>query len=318
MTYSSPQPAWLARLCRMLPPALATRVLKRFYPPDVAKRYGAPFSASSSLARGIIDCPGGDYTMFLFAMRGYVDWQTVAIANFLCRRGDTIIEVGAHIGTETVPYARVVGDSGVLAAFEPVPANFEALKTNVERNRLSQVKPFHAAASDRDGTARFSTAWSDFSTVGGRIVADGAEAAADSYIQVQAVTLDRLVREGRIPPPRMLIMDAEGAEFSILNGARQLIEAARPFIVCEINPPKLRLNGLSWQDISRLLEGYGYRLYRVTGMGLKPVAELTCDVLAIPDGDSDAGRRTARRIHRKLFRAALLPLIPYINPAVVP
>src|ERR671917_314829 len=44
--------------------------------------------------------------------------------------GDTVADVGAHVGYFSVIASRLVGSSGQVFAFEPEDANFEVLKAN--------------------------------------------------------------------------------------------------------------------------------------------------------------------------------------------
>mgnify|MGYP001460480885 CR=1 FL=1 len=56
----------------------------------------------------------------------------MAIALALVSKGESIIEVGANIGTETVYYSDIVGSHGNVYAFEPFPPNFKPTMDVVE------------------------------------------------------------------------------------------------------------------------------------------------------------------------------------------
>src|ERR1700737_4902683 len=58
-----------------------------------------------------------------FAIHGYFDWRLLAAARYFCKPGDTIVEVGANVGTETIGFADIVGVGGHVYAFEPLPSN---------------------------------------------------------------------------------------------------------------------------------------------------------------------------------------------------
>src|SRR5579862_918889 len=59
--------------------------------------------------------------------------------------GGCFYDVGAHIGFYSLLAARLVGEAGRVAAFEPDPANFEPLKENTSRNMFSQIEVIGAA-----------------------------------------------------------------------------------------------------------------------------------------------------------------------------
>jgi len=57
----------------------------------------------------------------------------------LAKRGDTICDIGAHIGAYTVPLAAAIGAEGTVHAFEPFRLVFQLLMANVAVNGLSNV-----------------------------------------------------------------------------------------------------------------------------------------------------------------------------------
>jgi len=69
------------------------------------------------------------------------------------RRGETVYDVGANLGYVSLSLAKRVGPTGHVAAFEPIPQNVELLRKNIANNRLSSVRVFDVAASDRTGEA---------------------------------------------------------------------------------------------------------------------------------------------------------------------
>ena len=55
------------------------------------------------------------------------------------RSGDHVLDIGAHIGTFSVPLGKAVGETGRVVAFEPVADNFELLERNILSNNLADV-----------------------------------------------------------------------------------------------------------------------------------------------------------------------------------
>ena len=62
--------------------------------------------------------------------------------------GDTVLDVGAYIGTHTLAFAKQVGVGGEVYAFEPQPLSFEVLKRNIGQNVLNNVRLLNVALSD--------------------------------------------------------------------------------------------------------------------------------------------------------------------------
>src|SRR5437762_1103185 len=71
----------------------------------------------------------------------------------LIRPGMTVFDVGANSGYFTLLMADRVGPAGRVYSFEPHPANFELLLSNIQANSLAHVHAFKLALSDRRGEA---------------------------------------------------------------------------------------------------------------------------------------------------------------------
>ena len=68
--------------------------------------------------------------------------------------GNVVLDLGGNIGYYTLLFARRVGPSGKVFAFEPDPDNFALLQENIESNGYENVVLVPKAAADRAGPAR--------------------------------------------------------------------------------------------------------------------------------------------------------------------
>jgi hypothetical protein len=57
-----------------------------------------------------------------------------------------------------------------------------------------------------------------------------------------------------------LILDAEGYEMNIINGANKLIESQHPDIIFELNPTTLKASGNTMQSLFIYLNKHGYKV----------------------------------------------------------
>jgi FkbM family methyltransferase len=118
-----------------------------------------------------------------------------AVSTFL-KPGMAFWDIGAHIGFFALIGSRLVGDSGHVQAFEPMPENFDRLTANIEGNALGNVEAHCVALSDEEGSAAFVTLGSSLK---GHLT-QGKDGAAEGVVRVDARTIDMIVsRAGRIP-----------------------------------------------------------------------------------------------------------------------
>jgi FkbM family methyltransferase len=143
--------------------------------------------------------------------------------------GDVVYDIGANVGSYTILGAVLVGSSGRVFAFEPVPENVRYLREHVRLNALTQVEIFEAAVSDRNGTVRFEA---NPDRVLGRINPDG-------QLVVKSVVLDELLKSGGLLPPNCLKIDVEGGETGVLRGAREILEKVRPVVFVATHGPEV-------------------------------------------------------------------------------
>ncbi len=69
----------------------------------------------------------------------------------LLKPGHTFWDVGAHIGYVSLLGSRLVGRTGHLRAFEPLPANVRRLRQGVSLNAISTVSVHPTAVNDTNG-----------------------------------------------------------------------------------------------------------------------------------------------------------------------
>ncbi len=120
--------------------------------------------------------------------------------------------------------SELVGETGKVFAFEPLPSNIVYLKKHIKINKLANVSVVKAAVSDKNGSA-FMEINKGYSI--GRICDNG-------DLKIRTVALDDCVRKGKLPAPNVLKIDAEGAELSVLKGADSILKKNKPIIFCQL------------------------------------------------------------------------------------
>lgn len=214
----------------------------------------------------------------------YGGWEpdVHAIMQQYATPGGTAYDLGANYGIYSMFLARLVGPTGQVYAFEPMPEIMTHLKANIALNQLANVEFVPMAASDNVGTTQFRI---------GSHAGSGHLEAADQYhptsggmIHVEQITLDEFVRRGNRAPTFMKI-DVEGAEGAVFAGATQILKEYRPVLVVEVHSADLG------EKVGAALAAANYKAWRIEP-GLPEVRNLfthsagVCDlagfVLAVP------------------------------------
>ena len=144
------------------------------------------------------------------AISDYFKW-------YVPQSGDTVFDIGAHCGVSTYHFAKLVGPTGRVIAFEPDPTNFNLLLRNVERHSLANVIPIQVAIAG----SREPVAFSCEGTIGSGILRYLGRPPMGAITMVDAITLrDAFERWG---PPQFCKIDIEGAELEVIGSSLDLL-----------------------------------------------------------------------------------------------
>ena len=69
----------------------------------------------------------------------------------LVNNGDSVIDIGANIGTTAISLSRSVGESGKVFAFEPQQIISQFLSANVLLNNIKNIEVYTLAVSSKSG-----------------------------------------------------------------------------------------------------------------------------------------------------------------------
>lgn len=155
----------------------------------------------------------------------------------LLQPGDSIIDIGAHIGITAQRFYALLGGDCTIWACEPSPRNRELLTENL-RAFGGKARVFPYAIGDTDGDARFADnighgalSRLDRLRVGNR-TNTGYWTEFDA-IDVPMRRLDTLLEANPDFKPTFVKVDVEGAAAMVMDGARQLLKDHRPTFYCE-------------------------------------------------------------------------------------
>lgn len=169
----------------------------------------------------------------------------------LCQRGDTVVEVGANIGTHTMALSQFVGRDGRIYALEPQRVVFQTLAANMALNNIENVECLRVAAGAEAGHLLIPE-------IQYNVEGNFGAVEIDRFRQGQKVPLARLDDIIDVSPGsvlRMIKIDVEGMEHGVITGAQRLIAQHKPFLYVEND----RLEKSA--ALIRLIQGLDYRLY---------------------------------------------------------
>ena len=197
---------------------------------------------------------------------GFYEPNEVAFLRRTLRPGQVFVDAGANVGYYTAVAAGVVGPSGAVHAFEPVPWLYDRLQRLAERAGMIgfRIWPYQAALSDRGGETMI---WvSQGSNIGWSTIVPGLMNQAEDCYIVPCMRLDEYFSGSGRYPPDMVKIDVEGAELMVLRGMAGLFEAGlRPTVLCEVSRRTV-------QDVIALLARFNYEPFQCMEDGaLKPL-----------------------------------------------
>ena len=188
------------------------------------------------------------------------------------KKGDVVVDVGAHIGLFALRCLKCFGASLVVAV-EPHPLNARLLRMNLALNKLDdRALVVEAALGREEGTARlFIARTSDAHS----LIYDRSRHEGGRVVEVAVKTMDGLVEELGLERVDFIKIDVEGAELDVLAGAQRTLSEFRPTLVVETHTGKVP--GVL-EELVNTLRPHGYRLYPIQFHG--GVIYLT----AVPEG----------------------------------
>jgi FkbM family methyltransferase len=207
-------------------------------------------------------------------LEGSYEPQELAVLSGLAKSRNVIFDVGANVGWYAVQLARIVDAETRIFCFEPVQATYGRLAENIRLNGLDgRVRLFNLGLSDAAGAADFFLPAFSGSVAASARNLHPEEPAAKLTVQLE--TADDFAEREHIDHIDLIKCDVEGAELSVLRGARRIIERDKPIIFLEMLRKWARQFDYHPNDIISLLHQSGYRCWGVGGRSLREIDTVT-------------------------------------------
>lgn len=234
------------------------RRILRFYPARVAFKFLEP-----RLKSNVAEVQG--HRMFLDAkdsldlsIFGFYRKHETELIRKTVKKGDVVLDIGAHIGYFTLLLARLVGENGRVYAFEPDPTNSALLGKNVKTNGYTNVILEQKAVSNKSGKVPLylsqdhKAGHTTFNTHSGR-----------HCIDIEAVRLDDYFKDSNENIDFIKIV-INGAEGHALQGMSSILQKNKNVkLLTQFIPEGLRGAGIEPQQYLKELMERGFKLYYI-------------------------------------------------------
>ena len=176
-----------------------------------------------------------------------------------------VVVVGANVGITTLPLVTRFPKRQVFA-YEPQPANYEALKGVVRSYRLPNIKTYQTGLSNAKGEMEMILPTFNGVRKQGLAYLNAPTIEGFPEGETSMVEVDRLDDRPELQnlPIDGLKVVAENSEYEVFLGAEQILKEKRPFIYCELWDNDNR------RQVLELISQYNYEVLKLVDGELVP------------------------------------------------
>tara|TARA_B110000263_G_C15309128_1_gene512059 strand:- start:3083 stop:3940 length:858 start_codon:yes stop_codon:yes gene_type:complete len=176
--------------------------------------------------------------------------------------GDTIIDVGAHIGEYTLLGAKLTGTKGSIIAIEPDHEIVKSLKENIKLNGFENCVVFEKAIGEKVETKNlYKISEAD---VYGYLDPAVENKKLKKHSEIEVTTIDEIVLSNNLNTINLLKIDVEGFEHEVLLGCKNVLEQNKiKKIIIELHPQYLEAKGKNEELIYTFLHKHGFKTKKI-------------------------------------------------------
>ncbi|MGA1869109.1 MAG: FkbM family methyltransferase [bacterium] len=168
--------------------------------------------------------------------------------------GFIVLDIGADIGYYTLLFAKLVGPSGHVVSFEPIPKAKWYLDKNIEINKFNNVTSHSFALFDKKGYVCLEDPFHTSK------INPSKQNISSNDIRVEMKVFDECAAEMGITQVNLVKIDVEGAELNILRGMRNTLQEQHPALLVEVHPQQIQTFNFSAPDIIDFLSELNYQI----------------------------------------------------------
>ncbi|MDF3820181.1 FkbM family methyltransferase [Leptospira sp. 96542] len=192
------------------------------------------------------------YLFFYDKYKYITDYSDIRKIKRIIKPGSVVVDGGANVGFYTRLFSKLVGNQGLVIAFEPDPKNFEILKKRTKK--FSNVAIINAALSDKTG--KLDLYISEDLNVDHQTYDSGE---IRKKIQIDSFALDDYCKKNGVINVSFIKMDLQGYDAIALRGMqRTILQNPDIIICCEFWPYGMKRAGVEPEDWLAEIKRYGF------------------------------------------------------------
>ena len=210
---------------------------------------------------------GIDFSIYLI---GGFEPRTLRLYQKIIKPGYTVLDIGANVGSHTLPLARLVGNNGRVVAFEPTAFAYRKLIVNIGLNpELSpRIIPRQAMLVADSRSRLLPGLFSSWPLENSGDLHEEHKGRLMDTSGASVETIDDAVDRLNLSRIDFLKIDVDGYEYPVLKGGLQTLKIHKPSIIMEFAPYLIKLE--EFCDMVDLLLELGYRFHNANSMKQLP------------------------------------------------
>ena len=283
---------WVQRLVRYLPRGKGW----------VPRRLGRTvFKNTKGLIRiwnGVLLPVNPDSLEFYIALSNSKGCVVTEMCQRVLNPGNCFFDIGANIGSVSLSLAKAFKDQVYIHAFEPQAILARHVSISAALNGFENLFAYQTLVGEAEGEADL---FVPDSLIFASLMPERNPSQTTKTVRCRMISLDHQIQVGALPPPDVIKVDVEGAEFQIFKGMERLIRTHGPVIVFEANEHLCRFGETPPQLIEYLKSLFEYdfyllrddplrddRIVKIDNINLEPNGQ---NFLAVPAKDIEIKRR---------------------------
>jgi FkbM family methyltransferase len=174
--------------------------------------------------------------------RGVIDFLRSMI-----KPGWTIYDIGANLGLFSVVFSQLTTSRGRVYCVEANPLCVYFLRANLAQNKVSNALVFPVALGMDATPVDFTINYGN-SNLGVTTLSSIYTQKIGHTITAGAISLDQLIEQFNLLPPKLIKIDIEGAEEVVIVGMKATLQSHRPVLLMELHGEAAARNTLSFLE----------------------------------------------------------------------